>query len=167
MSKEITITRAIEFAVATEDTAAKAYSQLAERFSGQEEISSTFSLLAKDEVAHKAQFKKVLDQLPPEQEGGTAKDEASTYLGAMAASEFFQGEEGLVGKLEKAQGLEDALVHVLNFEKATYGYYRAVKDVWGESEALDHILEAEKSHIVRLMSYILTEERFKGLADVL
>ena len=82
-----------------------------ERFSEQQEISAAFSLLAKDEVAHKAQFKKVLDQLPPEQEGGTAKDETSTYLGAMATSEFFQGDEGLVGKLEKAQGLDMNEVH--------------------------------------------------------
>lgn len=166
MPEEITITRAIQFAIATEEMGAKAYSKLAERFSEHEEISAAFALLAKDEAAHRVQFQTVLDHVPPE-EGAMAKDERSTYLGAMAMSEFFRGDEGLVGKLEKAQNLQEALIHVLDFEKATYGYYRAVKDVLAESEALDRIIEAEKGHIIRLMNYLLTDEKFKGLRDVL
>ncbi|NQT12295.1 MAG: hypothetical protein HQ582_06090 [Planctomycetes bacterium] len=166
MPEEITITRAIQFAIATEETGAKAYCKLAERFSEQEEISAAFSLLAKDEAAHKAQFQNALDQAPPEAVGA-ATDENSSFLGAMAMSEFFQGDEGLMGKLEKARDLQEALLCVLNFEKATYGYYRAVRDVLGESEALDRIIQAEKGHIIRLMNYLLTDEKFKGLRDVL
>ncbi len=166
MLEEITIRKAIEFAVATEETGVKAYSQLAKRFSEQEEMSATFSLLAKDEVAHKAQFQSVLDQIPSEETAVTDADE-SGYLRAMAISEFFGGDEGLIGKLEAAESLQDALLLVFGFEKATFGYYRAVKDVLGGSEALDSIIRAEKGHIMRLMNYIMTDEKFKGLSDVL
>lgn len=167
MLEEITITKAIGLAIATEDMGVKAYSKLAERFSEHEEMSAAFSLLAKDEMAHKAQFQTVLDQIPPEQEGVMTEGDNSGYLRAMAMSEFFGGDEGLIGKLEKAESLEQALIQVIGFEKATFGYYRAVKDVLGESEALDRIIRAEKSHIIRLMNYILTDEKFKGLADIL
>jgi rubrerythrin len=165
MSDELTVTEAIEFAIATEETGARTYSKLAERFSAEEEISATFSLLAKDERTHQAQFQALLDRVPPD-EGVMTKDEKSRYLRAMAMSEFFRGDSGLVAKLDKVDNLNEVLIHVLEFEKATLGYYLAVKDVLGETGALDKIIQAEKSHIVRLMKYILTDERMKGLADV-
>jgi rubrerythrin len=167
MSEEVTITKAIEFAIATEDMGVRAYSKLAERFSEQEEMSSAFSLLAKDEMAHKAQFQAVLDQIPLDDQGVMTKDERSRYLRAMAMSEFFRGHEGLIGKLDKAQNLGEVLVHVLGFEKVTLGYYQAIKDVLGESEALDSIIGTERSHIMRLMNYISTGEKFQGLAEIL
>jgi rubrerythrin len=164
MSEELTITQAIEFAIATEDIGVKAYTKLAKRFSEQEDISEAFSLLAKDEKAHSAQFHKLLDNVPPD-EGVMTKDERSSYIRAMSMSEFFSGDAGLVGRLDKAKSLDEALVHVLGFEKATLGYYLAVKDVLGSTEVLDNIIQAEKSHIVRLMKYIITDEKMKGLAD--
>ena len=164
MLEEFTVTAAIEFAMATEDMGARVYSKLAKRFSDQEEISAAFSLLAKDEKAHRAQFQSLLNDVPPEK-GVMTKDERSRYLRAMAMSEFFGGDAGLIGKLDKAESLQEVLVDVLGFEKATLGYYLAVKDVLGETAALDNIIQAEKSHIVRLMKYILTDEKMKGLAD--
>jgi len=166
MLEEITIRKAIEFAVATEEMGVRAYSHLAEKFSEQEEMSTAFSLLAKDETAHKTQFQTVLGQIPLEETAVTDDDE-SGYLRAMAMSEFFGGDEGLIGRLKTAQSLQESLLLVLGFEKATFGYYRAVKDVLGGSEALDSIIRAEKGHIMRLMNYILSDEKFKGLSDVL
>ena len=93
------------------------------------------------------------------------KDEKSRYLRAMAMSKFFRGDAGLIGSLDQAESVDEALVHVIGFEKATLGYYLAVKDVLGESDALECIIRAEKSHIVRLMKYVLTGEKMKGLAD--
>jgi len=165
MLGEITIRKAIEFAVATEEMGAKAYCQLAEKFSEKEEMSAAFSLLAKDEAAHKARFQTVLDQTPLEETAVRDNDE-SGYLRAMAMSEFFAGDEGLIRRLEAAESLQETLLLVLGFEKATFGYYRAVKDVLGGSEVLDSIIRAEKGHIMRLMTYILTDEKFKGLSDV-
>jgi len=165
MSEELTARRAIEFAVATEEMGARAYSELAERFSEQEDIAATFALLARDEKSHGNQFRALLDRLPPD-EGIMTDDERSRYLRAMAMSEFFRGDAGLIGKLEGAGSLEEALVHVLGFEKATLGYYLAVRDVLGETEALQSVIRAEKGHIDRLMKYILTGEKMRGLADL-
>ena len=83
----------------------------------------------------------------------------------MARSEFFGGDAGLSAKLEGIQSVDEALTHVLGFEKATLGFYRAIRDVLGREEALEAIIRAEKQHIVRLMKYILTEEKMKGLSD--
>ena len=165
MVEELTATSAIEFAMATEDMGARVYSQLAKRFSEQEEISAAFSLLAKDEKAHRAQFQSLLKDVPPETNVMT-EDEKFRYLRAMAMSEFFGSDGGLIGKLDKAESLQEVLVAVLGFEKATLGYYLAVKEVLGETAALDNIILAEKGHIVRLMKYVLTDEKMKGLADI-
>lgn len=81
-------------------------------------------------------------------------------------SEFFRGDGGLIGKLDKSETLDEALLVVLGFEKATLSYYLAVKDILGEVADLDNIIQAEKGHIARLMKYILTDEKMKGLADV-
>ena len=166
MLKGITIRKAIEFAIATEETGVKAYSQLAEKFAEQEEMSAAFSLLAEDERTHKAQFQTLLGQIPSGEGAVVTNDDDSGYLRAMAMSEFFGGDQGLIGELEAAQSLQGALLRVLGFEKATFSYYRAVKDVLGGSEVLDSIIQEEKGHIMRLMKYILTDEKFKGLADV-
>ena len=70
MLDDPTIQKAVQFAVATEDMAAEAYSGLAKKFSEQNEISEAFSLLAADEKGHRAQFKALLDRLPPQADGG-------------------------------------------------------------------------------------------------
>jgi rubrerythrin len=144
--------------------AAMAYSRLAKKFSNQEEISEAFSLLAADEMRHRAQFKGLLDELPPEADN-VPQVEKRLYLSAMASSEFFTGEAGITATLEKIQTVNEALVHVLGFEKATLGFYRAIQDTLGQEAALDAIIAAEQQHIARLMKYILTEEKMKGLGD--
>jgi rubrerythrin len=160
----VTVREAIEFAVATEEMGVRAYCRLAEKFSQRKEISEAFSLLAKDEKAHKAQFQALLADVPP-YEGVMTKEERSRYLRAMAMSEFFRGDAGLIGKLDKAESLGQALIDVLGFEKATLAYYLAVKDVVGKCEALEKIIQAEKGHILALMKYVVTEGKMRGLAD--
>jgi len=159
-----TIQNAVQFAVSTEEVGARTYTKLAEKFSDHEELSEAFSLLAGDERGHAAQFRALLDKLPAEDQA-PAGEEDSQYLQAMASSEFFTGEDGLAAVLEKIQSVDEALHHVLGFEKASLGFYQAVKDVLGPQEALDAIIAAEKQHVVRLMKYVLTDEKMKGLAD--
>ena len=164
MLEELTIRKAIEFAIATEQMGMRAYAKLAEAFSDEEEMSEVFSLLAKDEQAHAAQFQTLLKSVPSDPDV-IGDDEQIRYLRAMAMSEFLGGDAGLVGGLEKPESLDQVLVHVLGFEKATLGYYLAVREILGESEPLESIIKAEKSHIARLMKYILTDEKMKELAD--
>jgi rubrerythrin len=164
MLENPTIQKAVEFAVATEDLGAQAYIKLAEKFSGQKEISEAFSILARDEKAHRAQFTALLKKLPPEADQAPG-DEQQQYLRAMAMSEFFGGDAGLAAELEKIQSLEEALLRVFAFEKATLGFYLALREVLGQEDVLDAVIQAEKQHVLRLMQYICTEEKMKGLAD--
>jgi rubrerythrin len=164
MLEDPTTRKAVEFAVVTEDVGAKTYARLAEKFSDREDLRETFTLLAGDERGHRAQFQALLDKLPAEDQG-PGDEEQSHYLRAMADSEFFAGEEGLATVLENIRDVDDALRHALGFEKASLGFYQAVKDVLGPQEALDAIINAEKEHVARLMKYVLTDEKMKGLGD--
>ena len=164
MLDDPTIRKAVEFAVATEEVAAQVYSKLAHRFSEQEEISEVFSLLATDEKKHRAQFKALLNKLPPDADN-TLEVAKHLFLCAMARSQFFTGEGGIAAALEKSQTVDEALVHALEVEKATLGFYQALEDVLGQEEALQSIIAAEKEHIARLIKYIITDEKMKGLAD--
>ena len=159
-----TIQNAVKFAVATEEMGARTYEKLAERFSDQKEVSEAFSLLAGDERSHREQFKALLKDLPAEGDAWS-ENERGRYLMAMARSEFFVGEDGLAKSLEEIQSLDEALTHVLGFEKATLGYYQALKDVLGDQKALDAIIQAEKEHVARVMQYILTDEKMRGIRD--
>jgi rubrerythrin len=164
MQDNPTIRDAVEFAATTEEMGEWVYTRLSEKFSDHSEVSKTFSLLASDEKAHGAKFKGMLEGLSP-RESVMTSDENKRYLSAMAMSRYFRGEEGLVDTLESIRSVEEALIHVFGFEKATLGFYVAVRESFGKSEVLDAIIHAEKSHLDRLMKYILTSEKMKGLAN--
>jgi rubrerythrin len=164
MFGDSSIHEAVQFAVATEAMASHAYTWLAKEFSTEKELSEAFTLLAADEKAHGVQFKTLLDKLPPNDEA-PLDDEDRQYLNAMARSEFFRGNTGLATLLSKTESLDEALSRVLDFEKATLGFYQAIRDLLGQEETLDTIIAAEKQHIIRLMKYILTDEKMKGLGD--
>jgi len=159
-----TVPKAIEFAVATEGMGVRTYTKLAERFSEQEDLSEAFAMLVADEKAHRAQFEALLEELEPDDDIMT-DEEKHRYLCAMARSEFFKSEAGSATKWDDVQSLDEALTKSLDFEKATLGLYLAIQDIIGEDESLGAIIEAEKRHVARLMRYILTEEKMKGLGD--
>jgi rubrerythrin len=161
--KDLSLKGCITFAVATEDVGAKFYSQLAKRFAGNREVSELFELLGKDEEEHKRQFSQLLNQLP-EETGASHSPEKSEYVRAMSVSEFFS-REGPLTNIDKIGNRDDALDKVFGFEKATLGFYQAVQDLIGGSPVLNQVIEAEKSHITRLMKVIITGEKFRSLQD--
>ena len=164
MLEDTTIREAVQFAVGIEVTGEQLYTTLAERFSEQQDLSDTFSILAKDERAHGDRFKVLLDELPPDYEITSGEDDYR-YLIAMARSELFGGGVGLAVVLEKVQSVAEVLTRVLDFEKATLGFYRAIQDILGGNETLDAIIEEEKKHITRLAMFSLAEERMKRFED--
>jgi len=153
MLDELSLHKGVEFAVKTEEVGQKAYSLLAEKFKSDGEISGLFARLARDEEAHRRQFLKLLENLPPE-EGVTRQDDRYQYLRAMSISEFFMGTDGLLKEMERIGGVDDALSRALELEKATLLYYRAMQDIIGESDILSSVILAEKKHVVRLMGMI-------------
>jgi rubrerythrin len=164
MLEELTVRKAVEFACKTEELGNVFYTRLAKKFSEDAEISNIFSILAKDELAHRQQFNQLLDKIP-EDPGVSSRDERMALLKVMSRSEFFMGEKGLTSKLEEIKTREDALERAVQLEKDTLGYFQAMKDVLGDEPILDAIIKIEKSHLVKLIEYMITGAKMRGLGD--
>jgi rubrerythrin len=163
MNDAMTPRKAIEFAVKTEELGTKFYQQLARKFSDQPEMKELFELLAKDEVIHERQFRKLLEKTPPDE--GVSTGPEFDYLRAMSLSRFFMGKDGLKKRCKKIKDQKDALGIAFELEKATLQYYSAMREVLGANETLDAVIEAEKAHLAKVMQYVVTNAKFRGLAD--
>jgi len=161
--EDITLRKAIEFAIAVEQMGNECYERLARRFKDDKEISEVFAVLARDEIAHEKQLQKLLESVPAEEPQGYA--EKYGYLRAMSLSEFFSSREGLTRALESIETREDALQRAFELERSAVGYYTALKDVLGENPILDEIIHMEKEHMVAVMRYMVTGAKMRGLGD--
>jgi rubrerythrin len=158
--ENLTLRKAIELAVATEELGARHYQELAKKFAGQGEVASVFEHLAEDEVSHEAQFRALLKEVPEDKQVA-GDDESGLLLRAAATSQFFD-KKALEENIETPA---DALAKALAFERSTLFYYQSIRDVLGESPQLDEMIQAEKSHVTTLMKVILSDAEFRGLAD--
>jgi rubrerythrin len=164
MLEDVSLKSCLEFAVATEENGAKFYHRLATKFATEHEIADLFEQLGKDEQVHKQQFSKLLENAKPE-EGELSSPEKSQYVRAMSISEFFSRYRGPFADIEKMEDRNDALEIAFGFEKATLGFYQAVKDILGDDPGLTQVIDAEKSHITRLMKVMVTGAKFRSLQD--
>jgi len=161
--EEMTLAKAVQFAVTTEELGAKSYRRMAEKLKDDEELSAVFTRLAKDEQAHEKYFRRLLEKVPRE----APKDYGEKYevVRAMSISEFFSTHDGLRRDIDAIETRDDALGRAFEFEKATLGYYHALKDLIGEEAELNAIIQAEKEHLVSVMRYMTTEAKFRGIED--
>jgi rubrerythrin len=164
MLEELTLRKAVEFAVTTEQLGSKFYSKMAKKFADDQEISEIFSMLAKDELIHEKQFQNLLNNVPKD-EGVSSQDDRWAHLRIMSMSEFFMGESGVFKKLDEVETRDDALQRAFGLEKDTLGYYRAMEDILGKDDTLTSIIEAEKKHLAKVMEYMITGAKMRGLAD--
>lgn len=162
--KKPTLRSSIELAITTEKLGASFYRTLAKRFHDNTEIEELFSILAKDEESHEAQFRALLKKVPSDN-GEQGSAEKYEFLAAAAMSEFFAGDEGAMKDIDKIETRDDALARAFALEKASLLYYHAVADVLGENEILRKIISAEKSHLVSVMKYMVTDAKMRGLSD--
>ena len=125
----------IELAVTAEKLGADFYKTLAKRFKENAEVSELFSILAKDEEAHEAQFKALLKKVPAG-EKKPKSDQEYQLLTAAAMSEVFTGAEGPMKDIDKIKTRDDAFVRAFALEKASLFYYHAMQDILGENEIL-------------------------------
>ena len=159
--ENITLRKAIEVAVATEELGAKYYKEIAAKFSGEAEVARVFQQLAQDEEAHESQFRRLLDEVPPENEVG--QDDAGLLLRAAAMSQFF--DKKMLADTAEIKSPADALAKALAFERSTLFYYQSLKDILGESNQLQKMIDAERDHVTTLMRVVVSDARFRGLAD--
>ncbi|MHC4606752.1 MAG: ferritin family protein [Planctomycetota bacterium] len=164
MLSKLTVRNAVEFAVRTEELGRMFYKKMAEKFGDKAELKEMFQLLAGDEALHEKQFRGLLEKLQ-EDPAETVNEEQFGYLRAMSLSRFFTGEEGLYASIGKINDMQGALFYALGMEKATVQYYEAMLDVLGGNEILLEIIQTEKEHVRRVMQYLMTDAKFRGISD--
>ncbi len=163
MLEQLTLKKAVEFAIKTEEIGAAAYAKLARKFSDEKDIEDIFQVLAREEIAHGKAFTTLLMRVPDVEESEGA--ESWQYLRAMSISQFFSGREGLLKSLDKIQTREDALVRAISLEKATLQFYDGMRDLLDDSEIIDSIIRAEKRHIVNLMRVLMSEGKLHQISE--
>jgi rubrerythrin len=163
MLKDLSLKGAVEFAIKTEEVGQKIYQKLAKRFEDNEELHEIFSVLARDEEMHRKQFENLLDKVPEDKAKMGA--ERFQYLRAMSISAFYRGDGRLSSAVDDIDSREDALERALRLEKDTLHYYQAMKEVLGDNEVLDEIIEVEKSHVQTIVKYLVTEAKVRGVPE--
>ena len=143
----LTVRSALELAVMTEQTGERFYRRLAKRFSETPSVAKVFDQLAKEEVGHEAQFKKLVAQTEAEDRAIPNYD-YQAFLKATSITLFFKPEsEELRDDIRTAkQALEKAIV----FEKTTKEFYEKVMETTGENELLQALIAEEIRHVETL-----------------
>ena len=138
---------AVEFAITTEQLGARGYRRLARNLEKDNEVAELFLRLAQDEERHEVEFRALMETVP---DRNAERDYPETYgfLRAMSISEFFSPRSGLTRDVGEIQDRAGALRRAIELEKATLGYYQALREVLGGSEALDGIIQAEREHLL-------------------
>jgi rubrerythrin len=139
--------QAVDFAITTEQLGARSYRRLARNLEKNNDVAKLFLRLAQDEERHEAEFRALMETVP---DRDVERDYPETYgfLRAMSISEFFSPRSGLTRDVDEIQSRSDALRRAIELEKATLGYYQALREVMGGSEALDGIIQAEREHLL-------------------
>lgn len=156
MLTDITLRKAIEFAVKTEEAGELFYNKMARRFEDNEEVSNIFKALALDEQAHHRTFSKWLEEVP-EEPADKSQYERLAVLRAMAMSEFFLGEDGIFKNLDEIKTGQDAIRRAYRLEKDTLSYYLAMKEILGPSAQLDKLIRAEEGHLTTVAKFLHDE----------
>jgi rubrerythrin len=158
----LTLKQVLEVAVAIEERGAKYYSGLASKFGGEPALAETFDRLAKDELSHAAQFRKLAAAASPDSSVAPS-DPAYYSLRAAAVGDFFSDEKAPDPATVRTPA--DALAKALELEKSTLFYYRAVEDAIGASPELSELIAAEKAHLTAIMRVIVSDAKFRGTGD--
>ena len=159
---ELNLQKCLQLAVIVEQMGAKFYEKMARRFADSPEVGEVFAQLAKDENAHEEYFK-TLAEAAREDEELNADFETQMVLRATVISEFFR--QDVFKTFDDISTAQDALSKAVALEKSTLFYYMSLREVLGANEQLNDLIKAERSHLAILMKIVLTNAKFRGLAD--
>lgn len=165
MIENVTVRRALEFAVEAERLGAKFYTRLAEAWGDEPELGEMFATLARDENRHEQQVRDLIAQLGDAAGEDLAPGE-SDYLRAISTAEIFYGNHDPLAAIEGTPDRDDALKLAHNLEKSTLLYYVEMKRILGAAgAALDELIAMEKQHLRKVIGYALTGAKMRGLSD--
>ena len=160
MIEELNLVKAIDFAIETEKLGQHVYSRLAKHFSDDKDLSEVFSSLAEDEKHHAEAFEKLRDKAGSME----LNFEQKQYLRAISLSDVWSGEDAPNKQIEGIKTREDALERAFKLERTTLAYYQAIKEVV-KDEIIDQMIAEEKGHLLKVMEYMVTGAKYRGLGD--
>jgi rubrerythrin len=155
----MTIKKALEIAVETEQLGEKLYNDMAVKFRNNEQLTEMFDFLAKDEADHEKQFKALLTGF--EGKDIEISEEDKQYLEATDLTKYFENMKKVDDNAEPL----DVLKLVYNVERGAVLFFTGIRDAVGTSKELDAIINIEKKHMTRVMRYILDDSKFRGMKD--
>jgi rubrerythrin len=155
----VSVKSILETAVKAEDLGISFYTELARKFAGNDEIRSILEMLARDEVEHKRQFSELLRDVGEENYHLSQID--IDYIKSVDLSRHFDGLENVSSNIKPMAVLTRAYA----FEKESVLFYTGLRDIIGRNPMLDEIIKIEKSHVTKLMKYVLDESHFRGMID--
>jgi rubrerythrin len=165
MIENLTVGRAVEFAITTEQLGQDFYKRLTEKYADDNELSDLFAKLARDEEIHEAQFRELRDSLGTEEQRELEEGD-SQYLRSISTAEIFYGNNDPLSAADSVSDREDALKLAHNLEKSTLLYYHSMKEALGQSDVLDRIIAMEKKHLAQVIKYMtVSGSKMRGLSD--
>lgn len=164
MIENPTVERAFQFAITTEQLGQKFYRRLAHTYDNDKELRDLFGQLARDEELHESQLRRMCEELP---EGGSNQlsEQDAEYLRAISTAEIFYGSNDPMAAADAVSDRASALQLAHNLEKSTLLYYHAMREAIGPTTTLDGIIDMEKRHLTRVIKYMVTGAKMRGLAD--
>jgi rubrerythrin len=164
MIENLTLDKALEFAILTEQNGAKFYDRMATKHAGDDELTELFQILARDEEVHEMQFKALAKKLPEGRRTELSESDQAT-LRALVLAEHFNGNYDVLNKVDEMKTRDDALARAMELERSTLLYYHEMRQILGGSEVLDEIIAAEKDHLNKVMRLAVTGAKMRGLTD--
>jgi len=139
-----------QFAIKIEENGEKLYRQMAAKLPDTK-VRELFTLLADEEVQHKATFSAMLSEFEDYKVAESYPGEYFAYLKAYADNLVF-GFEKFDGDIADIENAESALQFAIGKELDTIAYFQEMKNLVPESERkrVDAIIEEERRHVVKL-----------------
>jgi peroxiredoxin (alkyl hydroperoxide reductase subunit C) len=163
LPEDLTLAKAIDFAVTTERLGERVYTRLAIHFRDTDkELSQLFAKLAADEKHHGDTFLKLREAASVR---APLSFEEQQYLKAFAISNIFSNEKSPGKNTIEVTSREDALERAFHLEKTTLQYYKAMRELLDEP-ILDEMVAEEKRHLEAVMKYLVSGAEVRGLGRV-
>ena len=137
----------MEMAVQTEVLGQQFYTGMAEKFKKDVGLVKLFTTLADKEKSHEKTFKGLRDTVAKSGAEPVQWDEVSNYMRAFVESEFFLGSGKSLPSLDFIKTVNDAVKFAIGFEKETLLYFIELRTIVKEKEAIDEVINEEKSHV--------------------
>jgi len=114
-------------------------------------VKDLFTLLADEEVKHKATFEKLAERLGNIELPELSNEDYRAYLEAYTENLIFSGNE-IKSKIATINSEKIALIFAIDKELDTVHYYKEIKSLIPESEygLVDKIIEEERRHVIKL-----------------